>query len=384
VPTCPSCRAPLLANQDALFCERCRATLQTAENLALTLGLGSEDLGGQVQIVRPELTIGPCPGCSQGELAKCRLAGEPVAKCSGCGSMWIGGHALARIRANLERQARRTEPSSHGAAAPTHYENAFEYDTPLVNGVAVPAALLLGVLAQATGFDIFVYATTGMWMHELGHAIVAWLSGFFAIALPFVTLQASDDRSFLVTVVVLGAIGALAFYGYRKLRWGLVGFSGVLLVTQAVLTLCVNPAQATKWVIFSGLGGELVLPTALVLAFYQRLPARWDFWRYPVLAASGVTLVRGLFLWIGVRRGTRVMPHGSMLGADASGDVERLGHVYHWSEHDLAGTYIAIACLCVAVVACAYTFYFLRALKHASLRKVHSPVTAPFDSTPRT
>lgn len=205
-------------------------------------------------------------------------------------------------RANLEQKAHRTESASLGASAPTHYENAFAYDTPLVNGVAVPAALLLGVVCQATGFDIFVYATTGMWMHELGHAIVAWLSGFFAIALPFVTLQPSEDRSFLVTVVVLGAIGALAFYGYRKRRWALLGFSGVLVATQALLTLSVNPAQATEWVIFSGLAGELALPTALVVAFYQRLPARWDFWRYPALAASGVTLVRGLFLWIGVRR----------------------------------------------------------------------------------
>jgi hypothetical protein len=74
VPTCPSCRALLLANQDALFCERCRATLQTAESLALNLGLGNEDLGRQVQIVRPELAIGACPVCSQGELAQCRLS----------------------------------------------------------------------------------------------------------------------------------------------------------------------------------------------------------------------------------------------------------------------------------------------------------------------
>jgi hypothetical protein len=256
-------------------------------------------------------------------------------------------------------------PVPHEVSAP-HYEATFEYDTPLVNGLAVPVALLFGLLGQAIGFDIFVFVTTGMWMHELGHAIVAWLSGFFAVALPFVTLQPSEDRSIFVTLVVLTLIGALAFYGHRKRQWALLGFSGALLVTQALLTLGINPAQATKWVIFSGLGGELVLPTALVLAFYQRLPARWDFWRYPVLGASAVTLVRGLFLWIGVWRGTRIMPHGSMIGDDASGDVERLGRVYHWNEHDLAGTYVAIAWACVMVVATAYAFYLLRAFKTAS------------------
>jgi hypothetical protein len=318
-----------------------------------------------VQIDRVAEPIGRCPGCERGELRYGRLAGERLAKCVGCGALWLGGAALGRVRATLTRRAPRgpadtpgPNRSQAGAREALHPldPSRFEYDTPRVNAVALPAALALGVLAQIMGLEIFVFATTSMWAHELGHAVVAWLGGFVAIPLPFVTLHASEDRTFLGATLLMLSIAAGAFFAFRRRAWALLTLLGALASLQLLLTLALNPAQATKWVIFAGLGGELVIPTLWIVAFYQRLPGRWDFWRYPVLAASGVTFVRGLFLWTRVASGARSMPHGSMVGSDSEGDVERLVRFYHFTEPGLTQAYLALAWGCFAILACVYAF----------------------------
>jgi len=198
------------------------------------------------------------------------MAGERVAQCTECGALWAGGPALARVRATLARREAARHPI---AAKPVALESStFEYDTPQVNALALPAALVLGVIAHLIGFEIFVFATTGMWAHELGHAVVAWLSGFVAIPLPFVTVRASEDRTLLGAGLLMLSIAAGGYFAVRKRAWSLLAFLGVLAALQVLLTVMLNPAQATKWVIFAGLGGELVLPTIGMAAFYQRLP----------------------------------------------------------------------------------------------------------------
>jgi|HubBroStandDraft_1064217.scaffolds.fasta_scaffold29504_2 hypothetical protein len=351
---CPCCAAALEVNQGVLFCPACKLSLHERASLAYDMGLSPDEGGLEAQVDRLAEPVGTCPGCQRGDLLAGRLAGERVAQCAACGALWVGGAALARVRAAWIRRGVARDPI---ASRPVALESStFEYDTPQVNALALPAALTLGVLAQLMGFEIFVFATTGMWAHELGHALVAWLSGFVAIPLPFVTLRASEDRSFLGAAVLMLAIAAGGYFALRKRAWALLAFLAGLAVLQGLLTLVLNPAQATKWVIFAGLGGELVLPTVWIAAFYQRLPGRWDFWRYPVLAASAVTLVRGVFLWTRVASGARAMPHGSMVGSDSEGDVERLVRFYHFSEPGLAQMYLTVAWGCLAILACVYAF----------------------------
>jgi hypothetical protein len=369
VGPCPSCGLSLETNENVLFCPTCKLSLHDAATFGASLGVWPDaHTHGRcldVQIDRVAEPIGICPGCERGELRYGRLAGERLAKCLGCGALWLGGAALARVRATLTRQAARNpgdalgpNRSQVGASEPLHPLDAshFEYDTPRVNAIALPAALALGVLAQLMGFEIFVFATTSMWAHELGHAVVAWLGGFVAIPLPFVTLHASEDRTFLGATLLTLAIAVGAVFAFRRRAWVLLTLLGGLALLQLLLSLVLNPAQATKWVIFAGLGGELVIPTLWMVAFYQRLPGRWDFWRYPFLAASGVTFVRGLFLWTRVMSGARSMPHGSMVGSESEGDVERLVRFYHFTEPGLTQAYFALAWGCFAILACVYAF----------------------------
>jgi hypothetical protein len=99
--------------------------------------------------------------------------------------------------------------------------------------------------------------------------------------------------------------------------------------------------------IFAGQARAIVLPALVMLAFYQPLGWRWDFWRYPVVVVAAVGFVHALFLWVGVARGTTVMLHGSAVGDDAEGDMERLVREFSWTTASLARSYVALALACL-------------------------------------
>ena len=235
------------------------------------------------------------------------------------------------------------------------------YDTPAANTYALPAALLVGLLAHFLGFSFLVWATLEMWFHELSHAIVAWLGGFIAVPLPFFTTVPREDRSVIVMLVVAGMIGAIAYEAGKRRRWALVGFAGALAVVQVLLTFVLNPAQSTQWWIFAGQGGAIVLPTLVLLAFYQRIGWRWDLWRYPAALLAAVGFVQAMFVWVGVARGTAVMPHGSAMGQESEGDMERLVRTYGWTPESLARTYLLVGLACLASLVVTYVVYWRRA-----------------------
>jgi hypothetical protein len=235
------------------------------------------------------------------------------------------------------------------------------FDTRAANTYALPVALLAGVLAHVLGFSFLVWATLEMWFHELGHAIVAWLGGFIAVPLPFFTTVPREDRSVVVILVVLGMIGAIAYEAGKRRLWALVGFAGALALVEVLLTFMLNPAQSTQWWIFAGQGGAIVLPTLVMLAFYQRIGWRWDFWRYPVVLLAAIGFVHAMFVWVGVARRTAVMPHGSAVGQESEGDMERLVRTYGWTRESLARTYLFVGLACLASLVVAYVVYWRRA-----------------------
>ena len=237
----------------------------------------------------------------------------------------------------------------------------FAFDTPLANTYALPAALAVGVVGHFLGLGLLMWATVEMWFHELGHAVVAWLGGFMAVPLPFFTVVPREQRSPLVVIVVACLIGAVAWEAWRRRYRPLLASCGVLLLAQGFLTFALNPAQAAKWWIFAGQGGAIVLPAVVMLAFYQRSGWRWDFWRYPVLVVAAVGYVHAMFLWIGVARGTAVMPHGSAVGQESEGDMERLVRTYGWTRESLAHAYLVLGLVCLGALAIAYVAGLRRA-----------------------
>lgn len=252
------------------------------------------------------------------------------------------------------------------AGPPKGFEDTFQYDTPLVNAIALPIALGFALLVQIAGLGLIVFMTVGMWTHELGHAIAGWLAGFLAIPLPFFTMT-PDDRNGAVILFVAIAWIAFGAYGVRQKNRALILGAGIVGLLQIWMTFFMSPGRAFQWFLFAGLGGELLLSTVLMLAFYQRFPYRWDFWRYPVLLTSAIAFVHALVRWIGVALGLAEMPHGSAVGDNSEGDVERLIRTHEFTLTTLARTYLVIGLLCLGVLAFAYVYYLRRA-RHNALR----------------
>lgn len=246
------------------------------------------------------------------------------------------------------------------AAPPPRFSSRFEYDTPLVNGVTLPAALVFALLVTLV-FGPLIFLTVGMWTHELGHAIVSWLTGIPAIPLPFVTFQTSEDRSWIVIALVALSWLALGAWGIRKRSAGLIGGALGIAALQVLLTGVMSPGRANQWVLFAGLGGEIVLSTVVMLAFYVRFPLRWDFWRYPVVFTCAFAYVHALVLWLKVALGVAEMPHGAFSGDSSEGDVERLLRTHEFTMASLARTYLWLAVTCGVVLVVVY----LRMLRKA-------------------
>jgi hypothetical protein len=242
----------------------------------------------------------------------------------------------------------------------------FEYDTPLVNGATLPIALGFGLVVRVLGLGTLVDLTAGMWMHELGHTVVAWLSGILAIPLPFLTVAPSEDRSVIVIGLVLAAWVALGHRGIRRRSAGLVAGALGLAALQVLLTFVMSPGRANQWIIFAGLGGEVALSAVLMLAFYVRLPWRWDFWRYPVLFVCATAYVNAFVRWVGVVGGSVPMPRGSMVGEDSDGDVERLERTGEFTADALARTNLWLALVCGLVILLVYSRMVLEARRLAS------------------
>jgi hypothetical protein len=261
----------------------------------------------------------------------------------------------------------RTAYEEELAQAPKRFESTFEYDTTFVNQWALPAAFGLALLVHLMGLGVTVFMTVGMWTHELGHAIAAWFTGILAIPLPFVTIAASDDRRWFVILLVAAAWVGLGAHGFRTKNRALVVFAVALAMLQIWMTGIISVGRATQWILFAGMGGEILLSTIGILAFYQRFPYRWDFWRYLVLSTAAVAYVHSLLRWIGVALGIKEMPRGAASGDNAEGDVERLVRTNEFTIPALARTYLVVSLVCGAIMVLAYLYYLRRARLAAQL-----------------
>lgn len=201
-----------------------------------------------------------------------------------------------------------------------------------------------------------------MWTHELGHAVAAWLSGLFAIPLPFVTVWPSEDRSVLVMLVVALVWGAMIVWGLRHRAPAMVAAGVVVCGLQVWLTFVAPLGRALQWVIWAGMGGEILLSAVVVAAFYQRLPYRWDFLRFPIAATAAVSLVHALHLWTVVAFfDASRMPRGSAVGDSSEGDLEKLIRTHEFTERSLAVTNLSIAVACCVALIALYGIHVVRA-----------------------
>lgn len=229
--------------------------------------------------------------------------------------------------------------------------------------LAVPIASLLAVPLNSS-LLILVLLPLQIWIHEFGHATVAWLGGRRALPVPWGWTSISPERSLFVYFGLLFLLALLFRAGFQeRLRWPMV-LAGVLAVLQFVMTWCLPEQVFEMWMIFGGVGGEFYLSTLLMVGFYLPLPRRlrWDFWRYPVLLTAASSFWRNFWWWRSIQRAEAEIPWGSLLGGagDAGGDMNRLVDEFGWTEVGIISTYTQLSQVCLVVLIVGSLFFLIK------------------------
>src|SRR3954470_9046123 len=131
---------------------------------------------------------------------------------------------------------------------------------------AIPAMLLVGLAFHFV--TPFLQRTfLAMPVHELGHAITAWLCGYFAIPMLWKTLI-PEERGFVAPLILAGGMGYIMFRAWQAEKPVLIGLGAGVLLLQLVGTLGIKAKTAQMLITFGGDGLGMVLATALMASFF--------------------------------------------------------------------------------------------------------------------
>ena len=232
------------------------------------------------------------------------------------------------------------------------------------NAVVLPISFLIAVVLNAHPLANFLLRGLHIWVHEFGHATVAWLSGYKAIPLPFGWTNTSLEQSVLVYCGVLLLLVLLYWSGYREQRrWPMV-LAIALALVQFVMTWILSPSTYQMLMAFGGIGGEFYLSTLFLVSFYFPLPNywQWEFWRYPMAMASAYTFWHIFDLWRHIKAGQEAIPWGTLWDGvgDANGDMNILSRHYGWTDERIIHTYMSLGNICFWLLVGTYGYFLIR------------------------
>jgi hypothetical protein len=300
---------------------------------------------------------------------RCGAPRVPAPECPRCGVYYAKAEAHA-ARASLAEQ----EPPTFQAPEPEHpphlppetltwTEEAEEARLELkVRVFAIPAALLLMWMLYSTGVGhMLLRLFLSMWIHELGHAVTAWLCGFAAFPMPWVT-HIPPARSTAFALVLAAGLGYLGWRGWKLRQRPQLIAAGVLLGLQFIGTVVLDRAKAQALITFGGDGGSMVLGTLLMMTLYvskdSSIHKGWLRWGFLVIGAAAFTDI--FQMWWKARNDFGVIPFGRLEGVGLS-DPSKLTDLYGWSMSALISRYVTLGTLCLVVLGMVYALGVLRA-----------------------
>jgi hypothetical protein len=255
------------------------------------------------------------------------------------------------------------EQDEAAQAPPSNPYDPASFDSPIVNAVAPPLVAGLAVLFVLSPFA-FLLEGFHVWVHEFGHASVAWLSGRRALPVPFGWTNVEQEKSALVYIGVPVLLGTMAVVGWRERRIWPVILAAVLLAAQTYMTWFLPEDRGHMWMIFGGVGGEFYISAAMVGLFYFEFPEkfRWGGCRYVFLFIGSAVFYESFAFWRQVKSGLEGIPYGTMINGegDGGGDMNILHDDYHWTQHQIIYTYSHLATGCLVALAIVYVIFNLR------------------------
>lgn len=167
-----------------------------------------------------------------------------------------------------------------------------------VRALALPGALIGARLATAVmPGPVRMFS---MWVHESGHAVSAWLTGFAAFPGPWFT-PIDLERSLMVTLAVAGALAAGAYRAWQSERWFWVAAAATVLAVTLFGTFGLHPLYARQLIVFGGDGGCFALGSLLMLTMYARAdhPVREQRLRWAFLVFGALAFMDARATWFG-------------------------------------------------------------------------------------
>jgi hypothetical protein len=224
-----------------------------------------------------------------------------------------------------------------------------------IRQLALPVALVVAWGIVHAGFPrSLLRIFLSMWVHELGHALAAWLCGRFAFPGPWFT-PVGATRSWLVVAVVAAVLVLGIFRAWRSRRTGWGVFHMALLVVQMLCTFALHDSQATSFIIWSGDGGAMLIGTALMLSLYARRSSQlrigWLRWGFLVIGAAAYA--DSFATWWAARDNLDAIPFGENEGRGLS-DPTVLVFQQSFSVRGMVDGYVWVGIACLVVLALAY------------------------------
>jgi hypothetical protein len=217
-----------------------------------------------------------------------------------------------------------------------------------LRAAGLPGALAASWLAVRTAPGLVRLVT--MWVHESGHAVSAWLCGYFAVPGPWFTPVAAE-RSIVVPILLGGLLGTGGFLAWRSSRTLWAAAAAATLLIALVCTAVLTTIQAQQFIVFGGDGGAMILGTMLMLTIFapkgsalERNHVRWG-----LLVIGALALMDAHAVWSGpVSR----LPFGENENglSDPSVLVEQFG----WTVADLVRRYLQVADACFFALGISY------------------------------
>jgi len=226
-----------------------------------------------------------------------------------------------------------------------------------LRAAAIPAALAIALAFHAWPLGHFFQRTwLSMMVHELGHAVTAWWTGFAALPGLWKTLIPETRGAIWIAVAALEL--GLVVYGWRRERMAIAAAGLALAVVQWFgTTLPVDTAQA--WIAFGGDGMGMVLGSLLMIGFFvPRLAAgglRWG-----VLVIGAAAYVDTFATWWTARHDPDIIPFGEIEGVGLS-DPSKLSEVYNWSTSTIVHRFVTVGVTCGVVLAAVWAWQTWRA-----------------------
>jgi hypothetical protein len=223
-----------------------------------------------------------------------------------------------------------------------------------IRQLALPIALAIAFLISRSGLRGIARTFLTMWVHEIGHAVTAWLCGFGAFPGPWLT-PISDGRIALVTVALLAVLGYAGFRAWRVGSRATVAGLGAVLLVQLLLTLGPRAHAAYGLILFMGDGGCFLLGALMMATIYvppgSALHRGWLRWGFLVIGAIAFT--DAFRTWWDAGHTAEGVVFGENVGVGDS-DPTRLAFDYGWSEAKLVARYMSLAWGCLLFLGVLY------------------------------